>query len=66
MYVFKGKRSLKMIKAQKRIKSVDMARDLGMTKQYFYLIENKVIRVSTELKAKISAYLGVKPAEIDW
>lgn len=66
MYRFKGVSSLKMIKAQKRIKSVDMAKDLGMTKQYFYLIENKVIRVSPELKKKICDYLGVKPSVVDW
>ena len=55
-----------MLKAQKRIKSNDMAKDLGMTRQYLYLIENKVIRVSPELRAKISKYLGVKPSEVDW
>lgn len=66
MYVFKGTRSIKMLKAQKRIKSNDMAKDLGMTRQYLYLIENKVIRVSPELREKISNYLGVKPSEVDW
>ena len=29
MYRYKGSSSVKMIKAQKHIKSVDMARDLG-------------------------------------
>lgn len=66
MYVFKGKRSLKMIKAQKRIKSVDMASDLGMTRQYLYLIENKGISVSPNLQEKICKYLGVLPKEVDW
>lgn len=66
MYRYKGSSSVKMIKAQKHIKSVDMARDLGISKQYLYLIENKVIRISPEWKAKISNYLGVSPSKIDW
>ena len=55
-----------MLKAQKRIKSNDMAKDLGMSRQYLWLIENKKVPVRAGLRAKISKYLGVVPILIDW
>lgn len=59
-----------MIKAQKRIKSKDMAKDLKMSRQYLWLIENKKVPVRAGLRAglraKISKYLDVVPILIDW
>ena len=66
MYRFKGTSSLKMVKAKKRIKSNTMAKDLGMSRQYLWLIENKKVPVRAGLRVKISKYLGVVPILIDW
>lgn len=55
-----------MVKAKKRIKSNTMAKDLGMSRQYLWLIENKKVPVRAGLRVKISKYLGVVPILIDW
>ena len=43
-----------------------MARDLNITRQRLYLIENKAISISAELKHKIAVYLGFKSIDINW
>ena len=58
--------SVKDIRKAKRIKASEMARDLNITRQRLYLIENKAISISAELKHKIAVYLGFKPIDINW
>ena len=58
--------SVKDIRKAKRIKANEMARDLNITRQRLYLIENKAISISAELKHKIAVYLGFKPIDIKW
>ena len=58
--------SVKDIRKAKRIKASEMARDLHITRQRLYLIENKAIFISAELKHKIAVYLGFKPIDINW
>lgn len=58
--------SVKDIRKAKRIKANEMARDLNITRQRLYLIENKAISISAELKHKIAVYLGFKPIDINW
>ena len=58
--------SVKDIRKAKRIKASEMARDLNITRQRLYLIENKAISISAELKYKIAVYLGFKPIDIKW
>lgn len=58
--------SVKDIRKAKRIKAGEMARDLNITRQRLYLIENKAISISAELKHKIAVYLGFKPIDINW
>ena len=43
-----------------------MARDLNITRHRLYLIENKAISLSAELKQNIAVYLGFKPIDIKW
>ena len=57
--------SVKDIRKAKRIKASEMARDLNITRQRLYLIENKAISISAELKHKIAVYLGFKPIDIN-
>ena len=58
--------SVKDIRKAKRIKASEMARDLNITRQRLYLIENKAISISAELKHTIAVYLGFKPIDIKW
>ena len=58
--------SVKDIRKAKRIKAIEMARDLNITRQRLYLIENKAISISAELKHKIAVYLDFKPIDIKW
>ena len=58
--------SVKDIRKAKRIKASEMARDLNITRQRLYLIENKAISISAELKHKIAVYLGFKQIDIKW
>ena len=58
--------TLKQIRKSRRIKAVNMAKDLGITRQYLYLIENKAIPVNYEIRHKIAVYLDCKPINIDW
>ena len=44
--------SVKDIRKAKRIKASEMARDLNITRQRLYLIENKAISISAELKTE--------------
>lgn len=58
--------TVKQIRKAKRIKANEMAKDLNITRQRLYLIENKAVSISAELKHKIAVYLGYKPIEISW
>ena len=58
--------SVKDTRKAKRIKASEMARDLNITRQRLYLIENKAVSISAELKHKIAVYLGFKPIDINW
>lgn len=58
------KKTLKVLRAMNDYNQTEMAKRLGITRQYYNRIENKRIKMPARLMGKICEEFGIKPSDL--